>query len=197
MFSPAGFVLVGLLFLFPFVGISCSAPELGSVDAGFTGFDLAVDANPSYQVDSPVADMVARDQVAMPTPGVPGLAIGVLVVLAVGVACALLARPSTRLLAAAAAAVLAVVLLVVTQVVAESNLVTAIVDNARLLQVSVPQNLDPVANEGYVEDVVSSRVGFWLALVALVALASGDLVAGIRSRESRAAGGAHPRPRSR
>lgn len=182
--SPAGFVLVGLLFLVPFVGISCSAPEPGSLDGSFTGFDLAVDADPTYEVSSPVADMVASDQVAMPTPGVPVLAIGVLVVLALGIACALLARPATRLLAAGAAAALAAVLLVVMQVMAESGLVTAIVDNARLLQESVPQNLDPVANEGYVADVVNSRVGFWLALVALVALASGNLLAWVRARGS-------------
>ena len=182
LLSPAGFVLAGLLFLFPFVGVSCSAPELGSLDASYTGFDLVVDGDPEFDVDSPIADQVASPGVEAPTPGVPFLAGAVLVMLVVGVGCALPARPVVRCAAAGGAAVLAAVLLVVTELAARSGLVDSIADGARVLQETTPRTLDPVIGEDFLAGVVGTRAGFWVLLAVLIVLTAGNLFAARRSR---------------
>jgi len=183
LLSPAGFVLVLLLFLLPFVGISCSAPDVGAMDAELSGFDLVTNADPTFETDSPVADMVAADQAEMPTTDVTVPAVLVLVLLVAGAGATLLPRPRTRLLAAGALAALATAVLVLTQLFAESNLVANTLANARILQESVPQDLAPVANETFLADAVDSRIGFWLSLVALVLVSAGNLVAWARSRD--------------
>ena len=182
LLSPAGFVLVGLLFLFPFVGVSCSTPELGSLDASYTGFDLVTDGDPEFEVDSPVADQVAPAGHEAPTPGVPVLAGAVLVMLVAGVGCAFLSRPAVRPAAAGGAAMLAAVLLVVTELAAQSGLVDSVADGVRILQESTPQNLDPVTGEDFLAGVVGTRAGFWISLAALIVLAAGNLFAARRSR---------------
>jgi hypothetical protein len=181
LLSPAGFVLVFLLFLLPFVGISCSAPDVGSLDADVSGFGLVTNADPTFETDSPVADMVAVDSAEMPTTDVSLPATLVLVLLAAGAGCAVLARPRTRLLAAGGLAILAAALLVVTQLLAESNLATNAIENAQVIQQTVPQDLSPVTNEGFVADAVNSRIGFWSSLVALVLVAALNLLALARS----------------
>lgn len=182
LLSPAGFVLVGLLFLLPFVGVSCSAPEIGSLDASYSGYDLVTGGTPEYEVDSRIADQVAPSGLEMPTPGVPLLAGAVLLLLLVGVGCALLGRPAVRLTVAGGVAALAAVLLVVTELAARSGLVDSIVDAARILQESTPQNLDPVTGEDFLAGVVGTRAGFWVSLAALVVLGAGNLFAARRPR---------------
>ncbi len=177
LLSPAGFVLVGLLFLLPFVGVSCSAPEIGSVDASYSGFDLVTGGDPAYEVDSPIADQAAPPGLEMPTPGVTPLAVAVLVLLLVGVGCALLARPTVRLAVAGGVAALAAVLLVVTEVVARSGLVDSIAEAAVVVRQSTSQNLDPVTGKDFLAGVVGIRFGFWVTLGALVVLSAGNLVA--------------------
>ncbi len=181
LLSPAGFVLAGLLFLFPFVGVSCSAPEIGSLDASYTGFDLVVEGDPEFDTDSPIADQVAAPAVEMPTPGVPFLAGAVLVTLVLGAGCALPARPVVRSAAAGGAAALAAILLVVTEIAARSGLVDSIADSARVLQETTPQNLDPVTGEDFLAGAVGTRAGFWILLVVLIVLTAGNLFATRRS----------------
>lgn len=178
--SPAGFVLVALLFLLPFVGVSCSTEDLGSMDAQFTGFDLVTDADPTWETDSPLADVVASDQGGIPTTGVTAPAVLVLVLLAGGATAALLPRPRARALTAAAAAALAAVLLVVTQLLAESNLAEEIVDNAAILEQSTGFSLEPVTGEAFLSDAIGARIGFWLCLGTLVLVAAGNLLASAR-----------------
>ena len=177
LLSPAGFVLVILLFLLPFVGISCSAPEVGSMEADVSGFDLVTNDDPDFETDSPVADMVAIDSAEMPTTGVSVLAAGVLVLVVAGAGCALVARPRVRLLVAGGVAVLAAALLVVTQLLAEENLATSALESAEVIQQGAAQDLSPVANELYLADAINSRIGFWLALGMLVVVAAGNLFA--------------------
>ena len=192
LLSPAGFVLAGLLFLFPFVGVSCSAPELGELEAIYTGFDLVVDGEPEFDVESPIADRVAAPGTEMPTTGVPFLAAAVLVMLAVGAGCALPARPVVRCVAASGAATLATVLLVVTEMAAHSGLVDSIADSARVLQQNTPEDLDPVIGEDFLSDVVGTRAGFWVLLAVLIVLTAGNLFAARRSRSSRPTMGTSP-----
>lgn len=182
LLSPAGFVLAGLLFLFPFVGVSCSAQELGSLDASYTGFDLVVDGEPEFDVESPIADQVAPDGLEMPTPGVPVLAGAVLVLVVVGAGCALFARPAVRRVTAGGAAALAVILLVVTELAARSGLVDSIADSARVLQETTPQDLDPVTGEDFLVGVVGTRAGFWVLLAVLIVLTAANLFTARRTR---------------
>lgn len=182
LLSPAGFVLAGLLFLFPFVGVSCSTQELGALEAHYTGFDLVTDGEAEFDVESPVADQVAAPGSEAPTPGVPLLAGAVLVMVLVGAGAALATRPAVRFAAASGAAALAAVLLVITELAAQSGLVDSIADSARILQGSVPQNLDPVIGEDFLAGIVGTRAGFWVLLAALVLLAAGNLFAARRYR---------------
>ena len=182
LLSPAGFVLAGLLFLFPFVGVSCSSPELGAMDASYTGFDLVVDGDPEFDVESQVADQVASPGLEAPTPGVPFLAGAVLVLVVLGAGCALPARPVVRYAAAGAAAALAAVLLVITGMAARSGLIDSIADGARVLQETTPQDLDPVTGEDFLAEAVGTRAGFWLLLAVLIVLTAGNLFAARRSR---------------
>jgi hypothetical protein len=182
LLSPAGFALVALLFLLPFVGVSCSAEELGSMDAEFTGFDLVTDADPTFRTDSPIADMVASDQGEVPTTGVTVPAVLVLVLLAAGIATVLLTRPRVHALAGGALAAVAAALLVITQLLAESNLVGEIRDNSLILEQSTGFDLGPVTTDAYLAEAVSSRIGFWFCLGVLVLVTGGNLLASVRSR---------------
>ncbi|OLF06113.1 hypothetical protein BLA60_32745 [Actinophytocola xinjiangensis] len=182
LLSPAGFTLVVLLFLLPFVGVSCSTGELGSMEAEYTGFDLITNGDPTFETTSPIADMVASDQAEMPTTGVVVPAVFVLLALIAGAASALVRRPRTRLLAAGAAAALAALLLALTQLFAESNLASSITDNAEVISQSTGSNLAGVLSEDYLGDAIGSRIGLWFCLGVLVVVAAGNLVAAARSR---------------
>lgn len=182
LLSPAGFVLAGLLFLFPFVGVSCSAQELGTLDASYTGFDLVVDGEPEFDVESPIADQVAPDGLEMPTPGVPFLAGAVLLMVVVGAGCALFARPAVRRVTAGGAAALATILLVITELAARSGLVDSIADSARVLQETTPQDLDPVTGDDFLATVVGTRAGFWVLLAVLIVLTAANLFTARRTR---------------
>ncbi|WP_460392126.1 hypothetical protein [Actinophytocola sediminis] len=182
LWSPAGFVLVLLLFLLPFVGVSCSADGVGSMEAEFTGFDLVTGGEPTFDTTSPIADMVASDQAEMPSTGVVVPAVFALILVVAGAGAALVARPRTRALAGAAAAALAAVLLAVIQLFAESSLVNSIVDSSAVIAQSTPIDLAPVVDETYLADAVSARIGFWFCLGLLVLIAAGNLLAAARSR---------------
>jgi hypothetical protein len=185
LWSPSGFALVVLLLLVPFVGVSCSDQDLGALDGGYTGFDLVSGGAPGYEVDSPVADMVSIEQVVFPDPGARVLAIVLIVLLVMGLVTALLPVVRVRALAGAVVAGLAAVLLVITQLVAQSTLVTSMRDLLLVKMVNVPQDLSAVATEEYLSEVTGSRVGFWLALVVLLAIGVTNVVVSVRARRSR------------
>ena len=182
LLSPAGFVLVVLLFALPFVGVSCSAGDLGTMEAEYTGFDLVTNGDPTFETTSQIADMASSDQGELPTTGVVVPAVFVLLLLAAGIGTGLLRLPRTRQLAGAASAGLAAVLLGLTQLFAESNLVDDTIENSTAITETTPFDMSGVVNEDYLADVVSSRIGFWLCLGVLVVVAAGNLIAAARSR---------------
>jgi hypothetical protein len=126
--------------------------------------------------------MVSIEQVVFPDPGARVLAILLIVLLVAGLATALLPLVRVRALAGAVVAVLAAVLLVVTQLVAQSSLVSPMRDLLLVRMVNVPQDLSAVATEEYLSDATGGRVGFWLALVVLVALGAINVTVGVRAR---------------
>ncbi len=180
--SPSGFVLAGLLLLLPFVGVSCSDAELGTVDGSYTGFDLVSGGGPGYESDGPVGDMVAIEQVVFPDPGAQVLAILLAVLLLTGVAAVLLPMVRARAVTGAAIAGVAAVLLVVIQVVAQSNLVTSMQELLLVNMFTVPQDLERIATPDYLSAATGSRIGFWLTLVALFGVAAINVVFLMRAR---------------
>jgi hypothetical protein len=180
--SPSGFVLAGLLLLLPFVGVSCSDAELGTMDGSYTGFDLVSGGGPGYDSDGPVGDMVAIEQVEFPEPGAQVLAIPLVVLLLAGVAAALLPMVRVRAVTAAAIAATAAVLLVVIQVAAQSNLVTSMQELLLVNLSTVPQDLERIATSDYLSQATGTRIGFWLSLIALLGVAAVNVVILMRAR---------------
>jgi hypothetical protein len=180
LWSPSGFALAVLLLLLPFVGVSCSDPDLGTLDGSYTGFDLATGGTPQYDAAGPVADTASIEQVVFPDPGVQVLAIMLIVLLAAGLATALLPTSRHRALAGAALAALAAALVVAIELVARSTLVTSMRELLLARMDGVPQDLSAVATEEYLSDATGSRVGFWLVLVVLLVIGAANAALGAR-----------------
>jgi hypothetical protein len=111
-FSFSGFVLVALLFLFPFVTVSCAAPGgYGRAAAGattnYSGLDLATGGSPS--VDGALRPPEQRQPDELPVQ--PIAALGLLAVVAGAVVVAAVRAVRPRRLSAAGTAFAAVVLI--------------------------------------------------------------------------------------
>jgi hypothetical protein len=187
LWSPSGFALVVVLFVLPFVGVSCSDQDLGTLDGSYTAFDLATAAPPGYEVDGPISEMVAIEQVVFPDPGAQLLAILLIVLLVVGLATALLPVARTRALVGALIAAVAAVLVVVVQLVAQSSLVNSMRELLLVNMFSVPQDLSSIATEDYLSDATGTRIGFWLTLVLLLTIGASNLLVWLRTRGPRVA----------
>jgi hypothetical protein len=202
--SPIGFALALLLFLLlPFVAVSCEVPGLGSAELSYSGADVVGAAEPSVSTEGEFGDESAApvtDSENPPTPGGGGqvLAIITLVLLAGGLGVSLFPLARTRLVASAGAALLAVIALITTQAVAQSNLSSAILDAAQKESAASPGDVPFNVTSGLVDDMVQTRVGFWLALilVALVLLYNGGvlLLPRIRAAQARASAPASQEP---
>jgi hypothetical protein len=174
--SPAGFALVLLLFLFlPFLSVSCEVPGMGSIGADYNGAQLAVGDDPEVEVPAELREMAeelpgggGENSEPPPDPGVQVLAIIVGLVLLGGIATPLIPRVRNRLFGAAGVAVLGAALVVVTQVVAQSNLTSQLLEDAENL--SDDQAGMPAADE-IADQMIHSEVGFWLTLIGLLLLA--------------------------
>jgi hypothetical protein len=173
--SPAGFLLVAVCFLLPFVAVACDAPGgFGRVEPGgtttYTGFDLVTGGEPDVTADRLRPPAARRDDRLGPQP----LAIAVIVLVAAGVvsAVALPRRRSRRAAGAALAAVAALLL------VANQATVVALLAARLREQLTVPMPAEREAG-----DFVKSQNGFWLALILLVALAAANAIGLARRRQ--------------
>jgi hypothetical protein len=172
--SPIGFGLALLLFLLlPFVAVSCEVPGLGSAELSYSGADLVGNADPSVstegEFDSGGEAAPITDNENPPTPGGGGqvLAIITLVLLVGGLGVSLIPLARTRLVATAGAALLGGVGLITTQAVTQSNLSSAILDAAQKESTSSPDDLPINLTSGLIDDMVQTRFGFWLSLIAV------------------------------
>jgi hypothetical protein len=178
LFSPAGFGLVLLLFLMPFVTVSCGSPE--PIDATFTGLDMVVGGEPHITgtVDGGAIDAsVESDLIALFAPDIDLQPLAVLAVLAAlaGMAAGLARRADVRhasaaLLAAATAGLTVAAMLAVAPHVDEIMLA-----KRDLLGGTLPQT------------AIQPQYGFWLAIAVLVALAAANTVAWVYVRRAPAA----------
>lgn len=169
--SPVGFLLALVFFLLPFVAVSCEAPGLGSVEISYTGVDLATNGNASVETVGEFGDAPAppvQDGEDAPKPDVQVLTIITMVLLAAGLAVSLVPVARTRLLGAGAAAVLGATLLIITEAVAQSNLRSALQDAAAREGANKPGELPLNLTSSLLDDMVQSRAGFWLSLIAVL-----------------------------
>lgn len=182
--SPAGFVLALLLFLFPFVAVSCEAPGLGSIEVSYTGADLATGGDPSVETVGDFgreAGDPVQDNENPPDPGARLLAILTLLLIFTGLAVSFLPTARLRLVGAVSAAALAGVMLVVTESVAQSNLESSLIETARQ-EASAPGEEPFTLTKSIADDMVEPRVGFWLTLIVLALVLLANLALAIRAR---------------
>lgn len=172
VFSPAGLVLAGLLFLAPFMAVSCDAPGgYGRAAPGgtttYTGWDLATGGTPDVTEDRLLPAAQRRDDVLAPQP----LAGAVLVLVVIGVLVAAgVGRARTRRGVVAALAAIAALFLLVNQAT-----VRVLVEERLREQLSAP--LPPGKEIG---DFVHDQGGFAFSLLALVLVALGNVAGWVK-----------------
>lgn len=172
VFSPAGLVLAGVLFMAPFLTVSCDAPGgYGRAAPGgtttYTGWDLAVGGTPEVSEERLLPVERRRDDVLPPQP----LAGAVLVLVVIGGLVAVgVGRARTRRGVVAAVAAVAALFLLVNQAT-----VRVLVEERLREQLSGPL---PAGKE--IGDFVHDQGGFVFSLLALVLVALGNLAGWVR-----------------
>ena len=165
LLSPAGFGLALLLFLLPFVSVSCSVVDSPgeTVTANFAGLDLVTGGTPTYVMSDGDRQEVASDAAAAELdalfsnsyPAQP-LAILAFVLILAGMVAGLALQHTRRAVVNAALALVAVVLLVIEVIVL------------------APQKAADMRIDGMFDKPdthTTPAYGFWLTIIVLVALA--------------------------
>lgn len=176
--SPVGFLLAALFFLLPFVAVSCEAPGIGSASASYTGLDLVTNGEPSVETTGAFNELKDADpnnatKVDVPQqadaagPGTQTLAIITLALLVIGIGVSLAPVLRVRTFGVLGAAAAGGALLIATELVAQSNLESALRDSAKEATSSPADGLPNISGFLF-DDLVHSRFGFWLALVAVL-----------------------------
>jgi hypothetical protein len=167
--SPVGFLLALVFLLLPFVAVSCDAPGLGSAEVSYTGLDLATGGQPSVTTEGELtrengAPVPTAD--SAPRAGVQALAIITVALLVLGLVISLAPVLTVRRFGAMGAAVAAGTMLIVTQAVAQSHLKPDLILGLQRLLADKPGDLPATGTS--VDDLVHSRFGFWLSLIAVL-----------------------------
>jgi hypothetical protein len=176
LLSPAGFGLILLLFLLPFVAVSCTPTAIDGaagdkVDATFTGADMLVGGAPEFS--GPGIDADAQQELVLlfeQQYDSEPLAIVAAVLIFIGMATALLRSGRIRHLTAAVIALLAAVFLV--------GAIMRAIDRLQHINARDVVGADADLPPG----VAEPKYGFWLALAGLIVLAAGHAVALVRAR---------------
>jgi hypothetical protein len=184
LLSPAGFGLVLLLFLFPFVTVACSA-EGANVDASFTGLDFVVGGEPDItgtNVDSEVGPELSATFIDF--YDAEPLAIIAAVLLLAGMAVAVIRERQLRATISAALAAVVVVLLAIAVFVRAPSKVDEAMDWFRA-QADLE---DPI------DTTTSPTIVFWIAIGLLLALAVWQGYEAVRARTPEVVAGPSPVP---
>jgi hypothetical protein len=168
--SPAGFVLALLFFVLPFVAVSCEDSDLGSFEVSYTGLDLATGGDPSIEVVDRSGSVGNTDTEPPPEPGPPVFAIITAALAVAGLGTTVIRSPRVRTLAAGGTAVLAMAMLLTTETVVRANLESDIRDRVGRTEFRVDDL-----------ELVHTRIGFWLALASLAAVAGFNIVVAMRA----------------
>jgi len=170
LLSPAGFGLALLLFLLPFLSVSCSTEE-GPVVATFSGVDMVVGGEPDLR--APTTDQEAQEAqrtiVAIFQDRLDAEPLAILAVLAIlfGMGAGLVRLRLARHAISAGLAVVAIALIAGAFVRSSSRVGDALR--------SLSDSPEPVAYQ------VQMRYGFWLCVGALSALTFGHLFGLLRA----------------
>jgi len=186
--SFSGFVLVAVLFLFPFVTVSCAAPggygrSAAGATTNYSGVDLAVGGSPA--VDGALRPVDQRQPDKLPVQPIATLAL--LVVVAGAVVVALVRAVRARRLSAAGTAFAAVVL--VGSAVASAQ---ALVEARLREQLTVQMPAGRTA-----ADFVGTGSGAWLSMVVLALLGGANLFGWWRAGVASPSSGASPARRKK
>jgi hypothetical protein len=177
LLSPAGFGLVILLFLLPFVSVSCSPSDNPdeTVTATFAGIDLVTGGTPTYVTSDATQEEVADDAAVAELDAMFGqfypaqpLAILAFVIVLAGMIAGLVLPDARRAMITAGMALATAVLLAV-QVI-----------------VIAPQKAADVRIEGVIDASLAHATpayGFWLTIAVLIALALWQLFGAPRSAQ--------------
>jgi hypothetical protein len=162
--SPAGFALALLCFPLPFVAVSCDTGA-GSFEVTYSGLDLATGSAPSVSATGGLAQTGGGpiDAGSAPDPDVHLLGILTAVLLLAGIGTVLIRPVRARMLSTAALAGSAGALLVSTELVAMSQLRPPV---RNVIESQFPDTT--VGIDAALDGAISTRIGFWLALSALI-----------------------------
>jgi hypothetical protein len=189
LLSPAGFGLVLLLFLFPFVTVACGV-KTGEATAdfeqnfSFTGVDLLVGGSPDISVsggtdvdEAEIPTTVGDDEDAVMDafderygkyyPAQP-LVIGAAVIIFAGMIIGVALPPARRAWLSAGAAVIAMVLLAVEVFIIAPGLA----DDAIAHGLADVEGAAEAIAAGSITSGTSPGLGFWIAMVILIGLAA-------------------------
>ena len=184
LLSPAGFGLVLILFLTPFLTVSCDATGASTVTSTFTGIDLVIGGAPDMSGESVTPDVEQQLAEALDDQGELDLDIFALfsaIAVMAGMGCALLKDRMTRYGGAAALAAIAGILITAAVLRAPGRLATATQELFGGSDVPVTTTL-------------GLRFGFWLTITVMALLAAGNGVALLQARRAPAPAAPAPPP---
>lgn len=174
LLSPAGFGLVLILFLTPFLTVSCDATGAATVTSTFTGIDLVVGGAPDMSGESVTDDVEQQLAEALDDQGELDLdffALFSAIAVMAGMGCALLRDRVTRYGGATALAAAAGIMITAAVLRAPGRLTTATQELFGGSDVAVTTAL-------------RLRFGFWLTITVLALLAAGNAVALLQARRT-------------
>ncbi len=166
MVSPTGIALILVCLFLPFVGVACES-GMGKVEVEITAWDMVVGGKPSVSTtglfnDQPDTPDFDQDLSAVGRDEVPVQPLMVVFVLALFVAAALgilLRSASARALSGLIISGFAILILIINQIVVMDDLIDEVTGSSP----------SATARRNAAE-FVSSRFGFWLTLLLLIAV---------------------------
>jgi hypothetical protein len=179
LLSPAGFVLVILCFLFPFIAVSCQSP-VGSVSVEYTGNDLAFGGQPSISTSD--GDVPQETDVPPATP--QPLALLAYLLTIAGLFTTLIPSLRARLRTTAIIAGAAALFVIINETSVYNRIVSQLAGGSGS---RFDSGFGSVSTDG-LSNLVHTQAGFWLAMLLLLAITTFNIVELVRTRAPNAPG---------
>lgn len=173
LLSPAGFILVILCFLFPFIAVSCQSP-VGSVSVEYSGNSLAFGGQPSISTSE--GDVPHESGVPPATPQ-PLALLAYLLTLA-GLFTGLIPSVRARLRTTAIIAGTATLFVIINETAVYNRIVSQLAGRSGSQFGSDLGSLPTAA----ASNLVHTQAGFWLAMLLLLAITTLNIVELVRTR---------------
>jgi hypothetical protein len=173
LLSPAGFVLVILCFLFPFVAVSCES-AVGSVSVEYTGNDLAFGGQPS--ISTSAGDVPPESDIPRATP--QPLALLAYLLTIAGLFAALIPPLRARLRTSAIIAGIAALFVIINETAVYNRIVSQLAGRSGS---RLGSGVDSLRTEA-ASSLVHTQAGFWLTTLLLLAITTLNIVELVRTR---------------